>query len=182
MADRRMQAMLLDNLGEALCRAGRLEEARALLEQARRLAHELGDRRAMADIERNLGLVALRRGDEDADALLTSALVMAEQYGAKEAIALAHHAMGQLRARTLFDVSGEVDRRAEESFLVAIDLFREIGNEKDAARALLDLGQHLLERGDVEGARERLREARAIMRRIGLAELERVERTLRELG
>lgn len=182
MADRRTQTFVLNNLGEALCKMGRVDEAQASLEEARTLAHELGDRRAMAEVERNLGVVALRRGDDEADRILARALAMAEEYGAKEAIALAHRAMGQLRAQTLFDGAGEVDRRAEESFLVAIDLFRDIGNEKDASRALSDLGQHLLERGDVEGAKERLREARAIMRRIGLAELERVERTLLELG
>ena len=97
-------------------------------------------------------------------------------------IALAHRAIGQLRSQAIYEGGSDVDRRAEESFLVAIDLFRDIGNDKDAARALSDLGQHLVERGDVESARERLREARAIMRRIGLADLERVERTLLELG
>jgi tetratricopeptide (TPR) repeat protein len=182
VADRRMQAFVLNNLGEALCKSGRTDEAKACLEEARTLAHELGDRRSMAEIARNLGIVALRRGDDDAEARLTEALRLAEEYGGKEAIALAHQAMGELRAQTLFDAAGEVDRRAEDSFLIAIDLFREIGNEKDAARALHQLGQHLLERGDLEGARERLREARAIMRRIGLADLDRVEQTLLELG
>lgn len=182
MADRRTQAFVLNNLGEALCRSGRLEEAKTCLDEARVLAHELGDRRAMAEIERNLGLVALRKNDDGAEAKLLAALEMAEKYGAKEAVALAHRAIGQLRARTMFDGAGEIDRRAEESFLVAIDLLRDIGNEKDAARVLHDLGQHLIERGDVEAAKERLREARAIMRRIGLAELEKVERQLLELG
>ena len=182
MADRRTQTFVLNNLGEALCRSGRIEESQTCLTEARTLAHELGDRRAIAEVERNLGLVALRRGDDSADEILTRALAMAEEYGAKESIALAHRAMGQLRAQTLFTGADEVDRRAEESFLVAIDLFRDIGDEKDAARVLFDLGQHLVERGDVDTAKERLREARAIMRRIGLAELERVERTLLELG
>jgi tetratricopeptide (TPR) repeat protein len=182
MADRRTQTFVLNNLGEALGRSGRLEEARACLDEARGLAHDLGDRRAMAEIERNVGMVALKANDEKAEEILVRALALAQEYGAKESIALAHRAMGQLRAQTLFDATGSVDRRAEESFLVAIDMLRDIGNEKDASRALFDLGQHLLERGDVDAARERMREARAIMRRIGLAELERVERTLGELG
>ena len=41
---------------------------------------------------------------------------------------------------------------------------------------------HLIERGDLETARERLSEARAIMRRMGLAELERIEQTLAQLS
>ena len=52
---------------------------------------------------------------------------------------------------------------------------------RKAARTLAQLGYHLIERGDVGSARERLGEARAIMRRIGLAELAKVEQTLAEL-
>src|SRR5690606_11459137 len=85
-------------------------------------------------------------------------------------------------AQTLFDDKGEVSRRAEESFLSSIDTFREIGNEKEAARSLALLGYHLIERGDLGTAKERLREARAIMRRIGVAQLAKVEATLEELG
>lgn len=182
MADRHTQTFLLNNLGEALTAAGRLDEAEAHLREARELAHDLENRRAMAEVERNLGLMALRRGDDDAERILMRALALAEEYGSLEAIGLAHRAIGQLRAQTLYDDKGEVSRRAEESFLASIDILREVGNEKEAARSLALLGFHLVERGDAEGARERLREARAIMRRIGLAQLAKVEATLRALG
>jgi hypothetical protein len=140
------------------------------------------NRRAMAEVERNLGLNALKQGKEDADRILLRSLALAEEYGSKEAIGLAHRAMGQLRAQTLFDDKGEPSRRAEESFLASIDTFREIGSEKEAARSLAQLGYHLVERGDVESAIERLHEARAIMRRIGVHDLAKVEQTLEELG
>ncbi|MBZ0122094.1 MAG: tetratricopeptide repeat protein, partial [Sandaracinaceae bacterium] len=182
IADRHTQSFLLNNLGEAMMAAGRLDEAQAFLLEARDLAYALQDRRMMAEIERNCGLAALKRGDERAEAILHRALALAEEYGAKEAIGLAHRAIGQLRAQTLFDDQGQVSRRAEEAFLSSIDTFRDVGNEREAARTLEQLGYHLIERGDVEGAKERLREARAIMRRIGLAQLARVERTLEELG
>jgi tetratricopeptide (TPR) repeat protein len=182
MADRHTQSFLLNNLGEALLSAGRLDEAEAHLREARELAHSLKNRRAMAEIERNLGLTALRKGDGTAERVLMRALALAEEYGSLEAIGLAHRAIGQLRAQTLFDDKGEVSRRAEESFLASIDTLRDIGNEKEAARSLAMLGYHLIERGDLETARERLREARAIMRRIGLGQLAKVEATLEELG
>lgn len=182
VADRRSQTFLLNNLGEAQLSMGQTDEALRDLTQARELAEALGDRRAQAEVERNLGLCALKRGDDDAVEKLVRALRLAEEYGGKEAIALAQRAIGTFRAQTLFDQSGELDRRAEECFLISIDLFREIGNEKEAARSLAELAYHLIERGETDTARERLREARSIMRKIGLADVARVERTLSELG
>lgn len=182
MADRHTQTFVLNNLGEALVTMGRVDEAEELLTEARELAHSMKNRRAMAEIERNLGLCALRKGDANTERILMRALALAEEYGQREAIGLAHRAIGQHRAQTLFDDKGELSRRAEESFLASIDTFREIGNEKEAARSLAHLGFHLIERGDVDSAKERLREARAIMRRIGLGQLAKIEATLDELG
>lgn len=182
IGDRRTQTFILNNLGEALSSVGRTEEARVLLVEARAHALESGDKRVLAEAERNLGLIALKLEEDDAEPILARALVLATEYGAKASIAHANHALGMLRSKTLFDGEGQADRRAEEAFLLAIDDFREIGNEKDAARVLADLGRHLLERGDLEGAKERLREARALMRRIGLPEIEKVDATLASLG
>ncbi len=182
VADRHTQTFLLNNLGELLTTVGRAEDARGLLEEARELAHEMKNRRMMAEVERNLGLNLLKQGHEDAEKTLLRALALAEEYGSAEAMALAQRAMGQLRSQTLFDEAGQVSRRAEESFLASIDGFRDIGNEKEAARSLALLGYHLIERGDVDSAKERLREARAIMRRIGVHDHAKVEQTLEELG
>jgi len=182
IADRRSESFLLSNLGEALLAAGKVTDAQESLEQARTLAQQLQDLRASAEVERLLGLVALKRGDDEASRLLARALELAEQYGGREAIGLAQRAIGQLRARTLFDESGAVNKSAEESFLASIESFRAIGNEREVARSLTELGQHLIERGDTEGARSRLQEALGIMQRIGLAESEKIARTLSELG
>lgn len=181
IADRHTQTFLLNNLGELLT-ATRPEDAEVLLIESRELAHQLKNRRAMAEVERNLGLNALKQNHDDAEKIMLRALALAEEYGSQEAIGLAHRGMGQLRARVLFDDKGEPSRRAEESFLASIDILREIGNEKEAARSLAQLGYHLIERADVETAIERLREARAIMRRIGARDYAKVERTLEELG
>jgi muconolactone delta-isomerase len=89
--------------------------------------------------------------DDDAESVLLRAKELAQEYGSAESIALAHRVVGMWQAQTLFDADGEADRRAEESFLTSIDLLRQIGNEKEAARSLAELGHHLIERGDVEG-------------------------------
>lgn len=183
IGDVRSQAMLLSNMAELLLTTGDLVAAEPALREASELAEQLGDARVVAEVTRHAGTLAMKRNDDDAEERLVVALEAAKAYGGREAIALAHRALGQLRSRTVFDETGQADRRAEESYLVAVDGFREIGNEKEAARALADLGLHLVERGDLDSARERLGEARAIFRRIGLdADAEHAEQTLARLS
>lgn len=168
MADRRSECFLLNNVGEARMADGAYDEADLALERALELAFERGDKRALADIERNRGLLALKRGDGTATQKLEHALEVAIEYGGREAIALAYRAVGQLRAATLYDTGGLSDRSAEQAFIQSIELFRELGNEREAARSLVLLGNHLIERGEPKEAAERLREARATFRRMGL--------------
>lgn len=182
MADRRMQAFVMNNLGESLFRRDEFDEARQLLLDAKSVAQELTDKRVLAEVERNLGLIALAVDDDHTTEILEHAVQLATDYGGKEAIARAHHAAGRGYARTVYDEAGGIDRRAEDSFLAAIDLYRELGNEIEAARVMADLGRNLVERGDVEGAKERLREARAIMRPFGGADFDKIEETLASLG
>lgn len=179
--DRRGQAFLLNNIGEALTAEKEYGEAADALAEAGELANALSDLRAQAEIERNIGILALARGDDEAARILEHALLLAEEYGAPEAKALAHRAVGQLRARTVFGSGGGVDTRAEESFDHSIKIFREIGNQKEAARSLAELGRHLIERGDIPAARARLNEAHAMMRRIGLPEADQLQATLKDL-
>jgi tetratricopeptide (TPR) repeat protein len=181
--DVRMQTFLLNNIGEAALEERRFDEASTTLSEAWELAESTGDLRARAEIARNLAMLSLRRDDDDAERRVVFALEIARSYGSKELIGLAQRALGILYGRTVFRASGEVDRRAEDALLSSIDLFVETGNEKEAARSTAELGLHLAERGDVENAIERLREARAVLRKLVLTkEAERVEVTLRDLG
>ena len=120
--------------------------------------------------------------DGAAGETLIRALELAEGYGSGEAIAFAHRAMGTLQAQTVFDDGGGAEDSAEESFLTSIDIFRASGNEKEAARSLAALGYYLVERGDVESAKERLKEARAVMRSLGLGDAAELDQTLNDLG
>ncbi|MEM9074617.1 MAG: tetratricopeptide repeat protein [Myxococcota bacterium] len=183
LADRRSECFLLNNVGEARIADGAYDEADVVLERALELARDRKDKRALADIERNLGILALRRGDDNASDQLDRALEAAQEYGGREALALVHRAIGQLRAMTLFDTGGLRDRSAEEAFLQSIDIFRELGNEREAARSLVELAKHLVERGELETAKERFREARATFRRMGLQdEASQLDQTLTELS
>lgn len=183
MADRRAECFLWNNVGEARLLDGAYDEAVVALERAHELAEGHGDKRALADILRNLAILALKRGDENAGSKMERAFEAAEEYGGTLALGLMHRALGQHRAQTLFDTDGAGAGVAEESFLTSIDLFREAGNEHEAARSLVELAKHLVERGDVEQAKERLREARATFRRMGLTdEAMATDKTLTDLG
>ncbi len=183
IADRRAECVLLNNIGEALVGVSELADAEVSLQAARDLANELDDRRTAADIERNLGLLALKRGSAEAKETLLRAFELAEKYGGVEAIGLAHRALGQLRAQTLFDADGDQAGDASASFLKSIEVFRENGNEPEAARSLIALGTYLLERGDRDGAKTRFREARTSLRKVGLlTEAEALHKKLTELG
>lgn len=183
IGDRRSECFLLNNVGEARIEDGALDEAEVALERALALAEEHGDKRALAEVARLLCVLAIKRGDEDASARSDRALELAQDYGGKEALASTLRVVGRCRAQTVFDASGAADRRAEESYLASIDLFREVGNEREAALSLVELASHLVERGELDSAKERLREARASFRRLGLTqESLSVDRKLGELG
>lgn len=177
----RFQAYLLSHLGEAHLARDALDEASASLEEARALAEGMRDQRALADIERRVGLVQLRRGDGGAGATLERALALALQYGMPESIALAHRSIGRLRAKVLFDSGRKAGEDAETSFRECIRVFHESGNRHQEARAQAELGMHLIEKGDREGAREALGRARDAMQTLRLPELPKVRETLSQL-
>jgi tetratricopeptide (TPR) repeat protein len=179
--NQRFQSYLLNHLGEAYLADGRADEAQAMLLDARRLAFGMRDQRALAEIQRNLGLVALHRGDPRAKEQLDAALALAREYGTREAIALAHRSIARLHARTLFDQGSDAPNQAEQSFRESVRVFQECGNLHEVARTLAELGYHLIERGAAARAREALTQAYLTMKRLNLPELARVADTLAQL-
>ncbi|MCA9582838.1 MAG: tetratricopeptide repeat protein, partial [Myxococcales bacterium] len=95
---RREQCFLLNNIGEAQIAEGHHAEAERALQEARELAEDLTDKRALADIARNQALLALRQDHSNAEAQFEEAMGLAEDYGGLEAMARAHRALGQGRA------------------------------------------------------------------------------------
>lgn len=181
MDNQRLQTYLLDSLGEAYAANDQPDEAEAALHEAKALAEGMRDQRVLADIERNLGVVAFKRGDDSADATLAHALALAQTYGTREAIALVHLAIGRRRARTLFDTAGGSEGDAEASFREAIRAFRDAGNRHQEARAQAELALHLVEKGDRERAKELLRHAHETMQQLRLPEAEKTGETLAQL-
>ncbi|MCC7539019.1 MAG: tetratricopeptide repeat protein [Deltaproteobacteria bacterium] len=185
IGDRRMQSYVLNNLGELATRGGRVDEAEPLLREAQQLAQEMADLRASAEIERNLGILQLKKGNlAEARRTLERAVELAEQFGSRAAVAYAVRSLAECHAQTLF--GGESDDAgapmAEQLLVKAAGLFDDMGSAREASRTIAELGFHLLERGDIDRAKETLTEARRRMRIAGLPELAKVESTLAELG
>lgn len=180
MENHRFQSYLLNGLGEAYLADGQHVQARAAFTEAKQLATAMRDQRVLADIQRNLGLLALAQGDATAGLKLQEALSMAREYGTREAIAMAHRSMGRLQARTLFGTDADPNA-AEQSLRECIQMFGECGAVHEVARSQVELGFHLIERGDAGGGGELLREAHATLHRLRLPEAARVEATLADL-
>ena len=106
LAERQSQsavlAKLYGNRAEPLIHIGEMEQARETLAKAERAAGAVGDRLALADVERWRSRIAALHGDLDAaDRHVAQALELAgdpslERAGALRALALLRHAQGRL--------------------------------------------------------------------------------------
>ena len=154
-------------LGEALTRASRYDDAREVLEDAAAIARELGEDAAFARAA--CGVAALSEAgnfDRDIVALVEEALAGA---GAEE---------GSLRSKLLSALAAEYYwedpvGKAEPLSAEALELARRIGDDEAIASALVR--RQFLAGNDAEGARQRLEEADEILelgRRMGDLELE----------
>lgn len=188
MNHRRLQSTLLTCQAEAQLALGGDELAQRSLLEARSLASHLHDQKALAEIELNLGLVALARHDPNAEQQLAAALRFSREHGTREAIALAHRGLARARARTLYDTAlpreakvEDVASDAEASFRESIRIFEESGNLREAACTRAELGYHLVERGAGARARAALGEAYAALKPLALPDLARVTETLEQL-
>jgi tetratricopeptide (TPR) repeat protein len=184
MDQRRFQSYVLSHLAEARIQLDELAQAEQSLRQAKELAFEMRDQRALAEVERILGMLLLERGEAAARDTLQRALELAREYGTREAIALAHRALGQLGARTLYDDAGAAPDpvETERHFRACIQILDEAGHRPEAARTRAELGRFLMERGEAKQARELLEPALRVLRELRLPETEPVQTTLRELN
>lgn len=178
LGSQRLQCHLMNNLAEAHLASGNAQAAHELLIEARRVATSLRDQRALSEIQRNIGLVALAVHDPRADQQLSEALELARECGTLQAVALAHRGLARLRSQA--HAAGS-DAPAEPSFRESIRIFEECGSWHELARTQAELGVHLLERGAIAGAREALTEAYVTMKRLSLPELARVGERLAQL-
>ncbi len=181
MANYHSQTIVLNHLGEAFTAKGAFQAAQTSFDEAREFALRMNDQATLADVECNLGLLALRTHKTNARDLLENAFELTQKFGTREALARAHRAMGRLRAMTLFDDRGASDDNAESSYRESIRIFEKSGNRHELARTLAELGYHLIERGEREAARKALQTAYDTMGELKLRDQHKLEETLAEL-
>jgi len=140
---------------------GRLDEARARLQQAWTLAQALGDRRREASVLVGLGGVCRLQGEpEQARQFMQSALQMLRELGNRRAEASLLGSLGLLG-----NEQGRVDE-AQAYFDQAIALHREFGNRLDEANVLNLLGVLHAEQGRLQEAQGHFEQSLALCREV----------------
>ncbi|MCK9459310.1 MAG: tetratricopeptide repeat protein [Proteobacteria bacterium] len=183
VGDRRMMAILNNNLGEALRDQGKLDDSMRHFKACEQVVTTLDDRLLHSEVSRNIGILSQKMSDFEAARLqLERSLMLAKEVGGRELEGLALRALGELAATTMWDTSNvEAEDEAITYFEKALVIFRAIGNEFEVARSLHAYGNRLLERGDVNGGRAKLEEARNIFHRIQSKAGDKVARTISEI-
>lgn len=157
-----VRAQVLYMRAMADLRAGRAEQAEAQFMEALGLARAAGDMGRVCSCLNHLGLVAQHEGDTDRmRAFLSEALEVAREVGEPSREAYLH---GALASASLID-GDLVDARRR--FLVSLEKHQAIGNDRGVSLVLGDLGTIDAREGDLETAESRVREAIAILQRLG---------------
>jgi len=161
-----MVAELLERLGHAQSRSGRLEAAAAAWAEAAGQRERSGDRPATARLRGLLALVEWDRGRSDAaEAQLAAGFQAIEGTGAALELTDLHHIRLQLLAR-----AGD-PARAEEEAATLLALAERTGTRRAVAGAHLARADMAFLRGDFAAAREHGQQALAVAEQAGVSTL-----------
>jgi len=161
------RARVLDTLGQAEWRSGRLEEARARCDAALAIHRRLRDQRSEGRTLRRLGELLREQGHlEEGRARIEAALEVARGVGDRQTEALALNSLGNSH-RDELDAS-------RVRYQEALAIFRAVGDRRWEGAVLSNLGFLHFEQGLVEEARAMMEAALAICRETGDRYLEGV--------
>jgi predicted ATPase len=183
VGDRRMLAIVHNNLGEAFRDQGKLGDSMRHFKACEQVVTTLDDRLLHSEVSRNIGILSHKNGDlEGAQLQLERSLMLARDVGGKELEGLALRALGELAAETMWDTSKpDAEDAAVSRYEEALEIFEKIGNDFEIARTQHAWGNRLLERGDVDGGKARLEQARKIFERIESKTGDKISRTIKEI-
>lgn len=181
MDHHRLQSYLLFLLGEAYLGTHQAALATEALDESRALAIAMRDQRALCEIERIAGLVALHDQSSCARRRLLHSLELAEAYGAKQVLGLAHRALACLYGQTVYDAEGAATSMSETHFRTALNNFERCGAAHEVARTHAQLGLSLFEQGKHGAAKVHLLQASPTLEALGMLERVEVGRALKAM-
>lgn len=141
---------------------GRLEERRALYEQALAIYRRTGDRRGEANALNNIGGVFESEGDfVGARRSYQQSLELRQLIDDRFAVGVSLNNLGDV-----FETIGDL-ASAERTYESALETFRAVNARENVANALGEIGGIKKERGDLDGARSLLEQSVAEWRAMG---------------
>jgi tetratricopeptide (TPR) repeat protein len=180
-----LAAQALCHLGELAIAEGKLEEAARRLDHAVEIVEDIADRGLEATARRLQAQAAICAGRHGpARELAQRALSIATQASLPEEEALALVTLGEVLSDSLYDadvtevIEVGATGAAEPYFRRAIDLLRGLGSEAELAKAHGAYGRFLVEHGHVGAGKDLLREALAVLTRLGTRHAADIERIL----
>jgi tetratricopeptide (TPR) repeat protein len=149
---------LLGNLGNLQANLGQMAQAQQHCEQALQAARELGDRKSEGHNLANLAMLHHVQGRPDAAVLSGQAAVhLAQQLGHPRLACVALCNLG-LAVGTLGDAA-----QAESHFDAALQVARDIGDQRVEGQVKGYLGQSHAQRGEIQAARRLLDEGQRLL-------------------
>ena len=162
LGDRRLEGILLGDLGVYHNSMGRTEDARRHYEEALAIHREVGDHRQEGIVLGNLASLGLLQGRmEEARCRFEEALAVHRKVGN-----LRHEGVDMSNLGVL-DMNQGRREEARQHFEDALAIHREIGNRRSQAFALGNLGLLQQEQGRLEEACRHYEEALSISREVG---------------
>jgi len=151
--------------GRFLVRLGRLDQATVMFEGAVAVAGDQGNQGAVADANRDLGIVLRIRGDlTGAEQMHRKALEIDEHLGRLAEMAANYGNLGMV-----LNVRGDL-AGAEEMHRKALEIDERLANLEGMANHYRNLGNVLRVRDDLDGAEQMYRKALEIEERLGRVE------------
>jgi tetratricopeptide (TPR) repeat protein len=166
-----LAALILTNLGEVALVDNKLDEARSRLDNALEIIEDVEDRGLEAECCRHLATLERLQGHpQAARELAERALEVAKHAGLREKEAQAYLTLGEVLSASLYDATEESSgpSDAAAAYTKALEVVREIGNEAVLGKALFAFGRFKAETGTVGEAKMMLRDAIAVLARLGL--------------
>ena len=156
----------MNNIGEAYFELGEQALAKTALSDALQITIATGDQRTQADVLRNLGSLALAKGDwEGGLGAVDQAIQICTHLGSRMALGQALRTRGEILGHQLFaddTLPERVSNDAKGCFEDAAAIFEDMGDMIELEKTLHSYGRYLADRGAIPRAKSILARAKKI--------------------